>query len=462
MKLAGLSAHISSIWLSAPRPTDLTGSTVDAAQAEDEALLEAHLSGILARAGRFFMRWGVLMLFLWWPTDLLVLRGLPHALRPFMHLRAVLLATCLLVLLYLRRRAAVSAAAQVPPVALCGATVALVAYCLGGLGGLDSPWFHFTYLVLFVSVAFPVTLPRRVAYNLWIALCLAVGYGAAAPGSARSPFMPPTVGFVLFVLVCSTLFGHLFSLLIRSNFLRGVALQRSRDLLSGYNARLSAEVAERTRELRQLSAHLDRALETERARISRELHDELGQQLTAIRYELRFLRQRFARDPASVRGNLENLDHLMARAAQAVGQVVTDLRPRLLDDLGLAAALEWLVKRMDDRGPPSCCLAVVGTPPAALPEELSTAVFRILQESLTNVARHAGAQAVQVTLRCAADALELMVRDDGVGCAGAGRPGGMGLVSMRERAAALGGALTIGPGPGGGTDVRCRLPWRTP
>lgn len=424
--------------------------------AAEGARFDEHIAGILARSGRFAMTWGIIMLFLWWPTDLLVFHRLPEAIGPFFRLRVVMLVSCVVVLLYLRRRAVVTPAAQLPPVALWGFSCGVISYCLGTLGGLDRPWFHFTYLLLCIPVAFPVGLGRRVAYTAWIALCLGVGYCVAAPESLRSPYLLATGGFVLFICLCGVLYGHLFFGLTRSNFFQAQAL-------ASYNERLSTEVDQRTCELRQLSQHLVHLLEDERARISRELHDELGQQLTAMRYELAFLRQRFALDPASVRGNLESLDLLMTHTTAAARQIVTDLRPRLLDDRGLPSAVEWLVQRTQEHTDLACELLMEGSPPAELGDELRTAVFRILQESLTNVARHAQARRAEVRLRFLRDRVELEVRDDGVGVsasAPASAAGGMGSVGMRERARALGGTLAIRRRPEGGTEVRCLLPLR--
>lgn len=419
---------------------------------EQEAAFERHVALILARTGRFVMGWAVVMIFLFWPTDLLLLHRLPAALPSFVVLRGVLLITSLGVLLALWRRQEVPPRAQPFFVAPWIVSCAAMGCCLGTLGGLESPWFHFTYLCVTLTIFFPVRPVPRIAYAVLVAVALLVGYGLAQPGMLRSPFFAPTAGFLLFVVLGSVAFGQLLFLLTRSNFFQAQALKRSA-------AELSSQVVEQTRELRQLTAHLGEVLEAERAHISRELHDELGQELTAMRYELRFARQRFEQDPVSIRGNLANLEDLLLRTARTTRAIVTDLRPRILDDMGLCAAAEWLVERTGQRTGLPCVLRVEGHEPPGLPSEVATAAFRVLQEALTNAARHAAAGRLDVNLCFSAGEVEVLVHDDGIGIAPAeGRSTGMGLIGMRERARALGGQLVVAGEPGRGTQIRCRLP----
>jgi signal transduction histidine kinase len=227
---------------------------------------------------------------------------------------------------------------------------------------------------------------------------------------------------------------------------------------------LEERVRAQIRELRLLAAHLERAREEERSRIARELHDELGQELTAMRYTLGFLKQRFERDPGSIRGNIDELESLLARTATTTRHLLSELRPRALDELGLDAGVAWLLEQTREKTGLRCELAASGSM-QGLDADVATAAYRILQESLTNVARHAGASRVDVELTLRDEELELVVRDDGIGvegakgaAAGAGERRGMGLVGMRERADALGGELRIESRHGEGTTIRVRLP----
>lgn len=444
MRMSVLTDVLSAAWLLTPPSPQPTTARL--------AEIEAHIERLLFRSGRFMMGWGIVMILLWWPTDLIVFHRLPGALPAFSCIRATLLASCLLVLLYLRPRNHVSRAAQLPPVALWFVSCSLCAYFLGTLGGLDEPWFHFLYVLVCVPIAFPIDLQRRLLYTAVLSVSLLSGYAAGARGTLASPYLPAAAGFLIFVALASVLFGHLFNLLIRANLHQTYAL-------AGYNERLAEEVEARSRELRQLSQHLGRALEAERARISRDLHDELGQQLSAMRYELLFLRQRFARNPASIDKNLQTLEELVARTAVNVRHVVAEMRPRVLDDLGLVAAAEWLVDQTRERGGLSVELRIDGAPPESLPEEAALTCFRVLQEALTNVVRHARAGHAWIMLRFTEGSIWIEVRDDGDGLpAGGPPPGGMGLIGMRERARALGGSLQLEGRPGAGTAIRCHIP----
>jgi signal transduction histidine kinase len=230
------------------------------------------------------------------------------------------------------------------------------------------------------------------------------------------------------------------------------------------NRTLEQRVRRQTQELRALAAHLESVREDERTRIARELHDELGQELTALRYALTFLRQRFERDPTSIRKNLDELDSLLGRTTTTTRQILSELRPRILDDLGLDAGVEWLLKRTEERAGLSCRL-VTSCRKLDLDVETSIAAFRILQESLTNVVRHAQATHVDVEVVVEQGELRMSVRDDGIGMPAtpaAKMPlpgkGGMGLIGMRERVDTLGGELRFESGPGIGTTVRVHLP----
>jgi PAS domain S-box-containing protein len=213
-------------------------------------------------------------------------------------------------------------------------------------------------------------------------------------------------------------------------------------------------------QLQALSRRILTAQEEERRRLAVELHDELGQVLTAVKINLASLERQSgtAPPPAHLRDALASVD----RALERVRELALDLRPSVLDDLGLAAALRWYTDRFARTTRIETHLSVDAFP--HLGPSLETACFRVAQEALTNVARHAQARNVWVDLHVLGETLELGVRDDGIGFeAGparerAVRGGSMGLLGLQERVSLSGGELELVTRPGGGTEVRARFP----
>ncbi len=216
--------------------------------------------------------------------------------------------------------------------------------------------------------------------------------------------------------------------------------------------------------LRRLTAYLNKVREEERTRISREIHDELGQQLTAIKMDLCWIQAKLVR--VEPEGEAGNFRQRLAEAVQLVDatianvrKIATDLRPGILDDLGLPAAMEWQAQEFERRSGIACCFScrVKDLP---LDSEQTTGVFRIFQEVLTNVARHSGASRTDVRLDTDGEGLILEVCDNGRGIAEEERAlsKSLGLLGMRERAKLLGGAFEIEGHPGEGTRVALRVP----
>jgi len=212
--------------------------------------------------------------------------------------------------------------------------------------------------------------------------------------------------------------------------------------------------------LRNLSGSLQSMLEEERTRISREIHDELGQALTALKLDLSSIRRRF---DAEARGEqsakVQEFERTVTRIIRTVRKIATELRPGILDELGVAAAIEWVAKDFRKRTGIGCKVSIkdVGKASGAVH---ATAIFRIVQEALTNVMRHAVASQVSVSLEKMDDTLILEVRDNGIGIKD-GRvfdAKSLGLIGIRERVLLLGGKADIGGKPGEGTLVRVVLP----
>jgi PAS domain S-box-containing protein len=214
------------------------------------------------------------------------------------------------------------------------------------------------------------------------------------------------------------------------------------------------------RELRELSARVLEAREEEKTRLARELHDELGQLLTALKMDLGWLRERLPPD-ADLTARAAEMSGLLDRTVHSTRRISADLRPLMLDDLGLVDAASWLVDDFAKRSGVACRIDL----PEGLPDiskAVATAVYRAIQESLTNIARHAGASSAWVMLAVEDGAIQVEVEDDGRGIApeDLAKARSLGLKGMRERIAHLGGSLDIARAPRGGTRLRLRVPLR--
>lgn len=210
--------------------------------------------------------------------------------------------------------------------------------------------------------------------------------------------------------------------------------------------------------MRSLTAHLQAAREEERTHIAREVHDDLGQLLTALKMDLVSLQIDY--DPASEEmARVPVMIGLVDQALRTVQRITSELRPGMLDDLGLAAALDWQCDEFTARTGVRVLLAM---DPVDLitDRDRSTALFRIVQESLTNVTRHARASAVHVSLRRRKAMLHLLIRDNGIGAQTeqlAGRRA-FGILGMQERVLAIGGRFTVRGIPGTGTIIDVQVP----
>jgi signal transduction histidine kinase len=391
----------------------------------------------------------------WWPLDWIVFQGVPGWLPVLLRIRIGLAVACLLYLFVPRPAFLRRASYWLLTAAVC-AGIGLACDGAGELGGPERPYFHPLYVTMFGTVPLPLPLGRRALMGGLAGASATVGFLARHTEHLASSHLPLTMSFLVFTILLSTWFGHLQFVLSRDNFVQAHELAEHGRLLE-------SRVAERTKELRGLLDHVETAREAERARIARELHDELGQELSALRYSLSFTKVRYGKEPTDIAANLEDLESLLRRTTQTTRNLVTDLRPRVLDDLGLEAAVEWLVRRTEQRSDLQCKLSVSGEL-SEMAERTATTAFRVLQEAMTNAARHAGAKELSIELSAKDGQLTLRVADDGIGI-DAGRTAkdekstGVGLIGMRERVHAVGGNLSIRDlRPGRGTEIRCTLP----
>lgn len=189
--------------------------------------------------------------------------------------------------------------------------------------------------------------------------------------------------------------------------------------------------------------------------MSRDLHDQLGQILTAIKMDLMWMVKRTS--GGEVQDRLKNSVELINEGVQSVHTICSGLRPRILDDLGLSAAIEWQANEFASRTGIACRVAVPSDD-VELTTDQTTAFFRIFQECLTNVSRHAEASRVEVCLFQSESDLVMEVEDNGKGFRESDVPASLGILGMKERAHACGGELHVQTAPGGGTSVSVRIP----
>jgi len=257
--------------------------------------------------------------------------------------------------------------------------------------------------------------------------------------------------------------------LAKASELLQLRIEQRTAVLARVNQELRTEIAERVRaeeqfkasldQLRALAARLQSVREEERISIAREIHDELGQACTAIKMDLALIGRKSTKRQTQLRAKVDSAIRLVDEMIVTLRRIASDLRPRTLDDLGLIAALEWQAQEFESRAGIRCHVTLP-LEPLVLDSERSTAIFRIFQESLTNVARHAHATRVEARLEREADQLLFQVHDNGRGFdpAEAKARRSLGLVGMQERALLLNGELKVEGVPGAGTTMTLRIP----
>ena len=254
--------------------------------------------------------------------------------------------------------------------------------------------------------------------------------------------------------------------------------KRTADALAEAKQQLEARVAERTQELqsaltelRELAAHAHAVREDERTRIAREVHDELGSLLVALRMDVNWLgkrlseqQQRDAEAAQTMRDTMQskcrNMSRLIEGAVGNVGRIITDLRPSILDHQGLWAALEWQAQEFATGAEMQCEWTMAVSDAPELSEPMAIAVFRIFQEMLSNVGRHAEASAIAVSIAANRKGLKLSVSDNGIGASRDALESrtSYGVMGMRERARHFGGDIAITSEAGQGATFLLQLP----
>jgi signal transduction histidine kinase len=234
------------------------------------------------------------------------------------------------------------------------------------------------------------------------------------------------------------------------------------DMIKRQKKKLEEEVKKRTRteeSLRQLSAHLHEVREEERIRIAREIHDELGQQLTVLKMDVSWVLKKLAPTDDANRQKLQDMMDMLGHSVKTVRRIASELRPTLLDDLGLIAAMEWHLKEFEERVGIKTQLEAP-CEQLLLSDTAKIGLFRIFQESLTNVARHAQAKKVKISLSVKNENIILRIEDDGIGFdqEKISRKRTLGILGMKERTAMIRGSYEISSINGQGTTIVVRVP----
>jgi PAS domain S-box-containing protein len=228
------------------------------------------------------------------------------------------------------------------------------------------------------------------------------------------------------------------------------------------NEALQSEVRDRKsaeEQIRALAARQESVREDERIRLAREIHDALGQMSTALKMDIAWIAKRLPKDQRRLRDKTAGALELVSDLIKSLRRLSTELRPSTLDALGLVAALEWQAQQFEAHTGIRCQLSLPEKD-VDLDKDRSTAIFRIFQETLTNVARHAGATKIETSLVVGGTKIELITQDNGAGFdpSAVGRQGSFGLLGMKERAHLLGGEFKISSTPGKGTTVVVHIP----
>ncbi|MCA9648163.1 MAG: sensor histidine kinase [Myxococcales bacterium] len=401
---------------------------------------------------------------LWWPLDSFVLPDPGHV-QGFFWLRVRAIGIELGVLLglvfsrSLRRHALL--------VGPLGLTLLLgtFGYSLGQIPARDHNAFSDALLGIVPFALTPVAFKPRLAWTLSAAGALIGGYFLLNPARWSVPGAAMQTSFACFAAVLTAVIGEVGYRVTRRSFFQRRELDAANARLAAMSNSLAETVEARTKRLRDLAIHLATVQENERRRIARDLHDDVGQSLTAMRYTMARVVDRLPEPDGATQDLVEDMGTLLDGTFTTVRTFLSQLHPRVLDDHGLVAAAEWHVRRTRDASGIGLELTADATA-KSLAERLdpgpALALFRVLQEATTNALRHGKPSRIHIELRAEGRMLEVRVRDDGRGFDTASTPSGLGLLGLRERLAALGGQLTLESEAGRGTTVIASAPLEVP
>ena len=209
-----------------------------------------------------------------------------------------------------------------------------------------------------------------------------------------------------------------------------------------------------------MTEHLQKIREEERKNIAREIHDELGQQLTAIKMDVAWIDKKTPEETTDIKRKLKNIIALLDGSNQSIRRILSELRPRILDDHGLLEAIEWLGRQFTE----ATGIPVKFTTPEKdikVSEQIATCIFRVCQEAFTNITRYALAKNVSISIKIIEENIILIIEDDGIGfdTASVQNKKSFGILGMKERVLSLGGKFELVSSPGKGTKITVSLPY---
>ncbi|MCB9525432.1 MAG: sensor histidine kinase [Myxococcales bacterium] len=400
----------------------------------------------------------------WWPLDLWVLRAGPER-DAFATMRQHVVVIELVGLLGFWRWPWMRARALWMGPLLYTALLGAIGHALGRAGPGALTWLSDGFIGVVPMAFVPLRLPARVVATACIGAALVGGFFLPYPANLAAPMALGQVSFAVFAVVFSVGIGEVLRRVLHTSFMQQRQLDAANGDLSALSASLAQRVDEKTQAIQALAQHLEQALEAQRRRIARDLHDDLGQALTAVRYTLARLQGRLPEASEPVQELLEDLGSLVDGTSASIRGFLSELRPRVLDDYGLVAAAEWQLNRVRELSGLAVALTVDPAFPGApdadglpgegrLDPETALALFRVLQEATTNALKHAQATALRVTLSVDGGRFCVTVEDDGVGFDAQAPAAGFGLLGLRERLRARDGIIEI-DGAGGGRIHAC-------
>jgi signal transduction histidine kinase len=461
---------------------DESGVAAPPAHAEVSGPDDGFRSYIRAFQSQNMTRYGVvllLLLFLWWPVDFLIMRD-PEMLWAMSRFRIVCIAVTLIALVFGPVRRSIIARPALVGSSLFCVAAALAAWSIGQAGTLENGWAHYFGYAPSLVMPFVLRMPTQIATSLVITMAGLTGFFVARPEELGGPEVAGLLVFALVSIITHLVVGLALHRSARDGYHLGRSIARRREALAVRRGELGQVVRRQTAQLRERAAGLQAARDEERAWMVHEMHDGLGQVVASLGYSL-------ARVVATA-GNRERPLEVepVREATKLVGTLQEEL-VRILDhlgprhvDLGLKVGLEELLRSFAPTGELETELRVdTGAEP--LERELEALAYRVIQEGLTNILKHAEATRVVVTVQAEGEGIRVSVSDNGVGLAGRavqeghGPPladrgsearavaeppggGGLGLESITRRVTSVGGRVEWLPVRGGGTLLLAFLP----
>lgn len=425
----------------------------------ERAGLTAQSSKLMLGSYKYIAGSTAMLVLLLWPFDSFVFDYSPQITAALTNVRATILSVCLIYLVIIPQTGLME---RYPFTMWCLAT----SITCGGLGWAISPMGYdngpTTYYLFFLpglSIVFLVPMFQRILVNVLISVSVFGGFYLRTPSNWSHPYASPSFALLLMVSALSIVAGQVLYALTVSNLRQSRVLTEQKQQMRDLNDSLEARVEQQTRELRALTQRVQTIQEEERLWLAREIHDELGQGLTAISFASRYTRSRFERDPTTVGVGLDEIDHLIKRSQMTLRRIMKHLRPAILEQLGLTEAVRWLVTNTAESKGLTCDMAL-STQPPTFDATLGSVIFRATQEAIHNTLRHANASKLWIRLEYDHGFVCCVIEDDGVGLnpPSTSTNSGVGMIGIRERLNGVGGHARWSESEHGGVRLELTAP----